>query len=277
MPFLDNISGTNAPEGMRAVIAGIEGVGKTTLVCNAPRALLIPVEEGYSGVKVQKIPTVTHYEHLLMFLDEVKIAVMGGKFMYQSLVFDSLTAIERLIHAAVLEEDPTFAKGNKKALTMESAHGGYGKAYLRANEKYELFLNRCNELAKFGKINIICTSHIFASKVSDPTVGEYEMWDLLLHSPKNNKTYGKREMTTQWADMIGFLHEPIMITESGKMNRGITANKGRILSMARAPGFVAKNRYNVVNDIVIPVVNPWNAVASEIYTASGYDIWNRDV
>ncbi|HEX8349643.1 MAG TPA: hypothetical protein VF598_06765, partial [Hymenobacter sp.] len=117
----------------------------------------------------------------------------------------------------------------------------------------------------------------FAAKVVDPAFGEYDTWDILLHSPKNQKTYGKREMLTQWADLVGFLHEPMYVTEGKTMNKGISANQGRVLAMTRTPGWVAGNRFGVVNSIALPKDNGWNYLAQEIFQASAIDVFNRDV
>lgn len=269
--------------GIRAVIAGVEKVGKTTLACNAPRALLVPMEMGYATMRVNKTPLLDNYNDVMTLLDEIIATAQTGQFPYQTLVFDSATALERFIHSHIVAMDPNSVKDNKKAVTMESALGGYGKAYTYANELFANFLAKCDVLAVYGRINIILTCHVFAAEVLDPTVGQYNTWDLLLHSPKNQKTYGKREMVTQWADLVGFLHEPVFVSESkgsnGKsgINMAVSANQGRVLGVSRTPGYVAGNRYNMVAPLNIPHVNGWNTVAEAIYTASGIDVYNRDV
>lgn len=263
-------------EGIRVVLSGVEKVGKTTLATNAPRALLVPLETGYSGVTVNKVPMLEHYAYVMQLLDEIHQQAAAGAFPYQSLVFDSGTALERLIHIAVLATDPTYAAGNKKGVTMESALGGYGKAYQLANQYFDDFLKKCDVLATGFGINIIVTCHVFAAKVVDPTVGEYDSWDLLLHSPKNQKTYGKREMITQWADVVGFLHEPLFVIEGDKMNKGVSQNKGRVLSVSRTPAYVAGNRFGMTTDIPVPKDGGWNHLAHNIYQNSGVDVYNRD-
>jgi hypothetical protein len=278
--ILDFVSNTKKPQamGIRAVLSGVEKIGKTTLACSAPRVLLVPMEQGYSAVNVQTVPILEAFSDVMLLLDEIVVKVQAGDFPYKTLVFDSATALERLIHDAVLRSDVTYVQGNKKALTMESALGGYGKAYQYSNELLHGFLQRCDWLATGGGINIILTCHVFAAKVVDPAFGEYDTWDLLLHSPKNQKTHGKREMVTQWADLVGFLHEPLFVTETeGKsLVKGISANKGRIMAMNRTPGYVAGNRYGVVADVSIPQVGGWNAIAHTIHAASGCDFFNRD-
>lgn len=280
MSILASVNSSQTPNGVRAVVAGVEKVGKTTFAVSAPRALLIPLEDGYAGVTVMKTPKLEQYSHVIGLLDEIIQSCAAGTFAYQSLVFDSATALEKLIHQQVLATDPTFAAGNKKALTMESALGGYGKAYQYANELMGVFLARCDILAQHYRINIVLTCHVFAAEVIDPMSGKYDSWDLLLHSPKNQKTYGKREMVTQWADIIGFLYEPMFIVKDGDMNKGVTANKGRVMAVNRAPSYVAGNRFRMVADIPVPAPAPkqhaWNFLAKAIHDCSGTDYFNRD-
>lgn len=276
MSILATVRHDNAQIGMRVVFSGVEKIGKTTLACSAPRPLLVPLEQGFAGITVSRTPLLDSFASVTSLLGECLGAASHGQFPYRSIVFDSATALERLIHAAVLQSDPAFAAGNKRGLTMESALGGYGKAYQFANELLGKFFHACDWLATSYGINIVLTCHVFAAKVIDPAFGEYDTWDLLLHSPKNQKTYGKREMLTQWADVIGFLHEPVFISEGKTLNRGMTTNQGRILAVNRTPGFVAGNRYGVVADIPIPSKMGWNCLAHAVYNASGRDFFNRD-
>jgi hypothetical protein len=278
MSILAAVTGNTIPSGIRAIFSGAEKIGKTTLACNAPRPLLVPLEVGFGGVQVNKTPMLHHLDHVNTFLDEVIAACQTGTFPFKSIIFDSATALERLIHQYVLESDPAYGKGNKKAMTMESALGGYGKAYSFANELFDNFLKKCDLLAVNAGINIILTCHVFAAQIQDPSAGEYSSWDLLLHSPKNQKTYGKREMITQWSDLIGFIHEPVTVIEGekGAMSKGVSTNSGRILSVVRTPGYVAGNRFHMVNDIKLPREHGWNLLAAEIYQNSGVDIYNRD-
>ncbi len=273
--ILAKIGHSSKASGIRAVLSGVEKIGKTTLACSAPKPLLIPLEQGYSGVSVECVPMLTDYESVMQLMEEIIYYAEKGQFPYRTLVFDSCTALERLIHDRVLQTDPAYAKGNLKALTMESALGGYGKAYQYANELFDNFLKKCDVLVDKFAVNIVLTCHVFVSRMVDPTAGEYDSFDLLLHSPKNQKTYGKREMITQWADLIGFLHEPILVSEGKVLNKAFSANQGRILGVSRTPGYVAGNRYGLIQELPIPSENGWNQIAHAIYTSKGLDFYNR--
>ncbi len=279
MGILDNVTTGVARTGLRVVIAAQEKMGKTTLCAGAPGVLLVPLEVGYSGVNVAKTQMIQTLDELHQFLQEVMQAAQAGRFPYKTIAFDSATAMERQIHAAVLRRDPGYKPGAKKMVTMESAHGGYGKAYQLANEELDHLLGVFDQLAVYAGMNILLTCHVFSSKVLDPTAGEYDSWDLLLHSPKNQKTYGKRERITQWADVVAFLYEPVFVNagEGNKMSRAVSQNKGRVIGMSRTPGYLAGNRFGVVGEFPVPAppANGWNTLAHVLYQASGIDVYTR--
>lgn len=289
MNILNQVStGASSQDGQRIVIAGSEGLGKTTLGCGAPGVLLVPLEMGSGSMRVAKTPMLNSWEEVEQLCKELIAAAQSGKLQRgQSIVWDSATALERFIDNYTIRSDPTYKAGNPTKLTMATAHGAYGKAYDVANETFQRWTRYLDELAIYGGINSIVTCHVFANVVLDPASGEFHSWDLLLHSPKNGKTYGKREFITQWADMIGFLHEPyfVMKTEKGQvMQKAISSNQGRLLAVDRQPGWIAKNRYGLDGTISIPKPaeggNPavcWNALAHSVYTRCGIDLYNRSV
>lgn len=276
MSFLQNVSSGRHPQGIRVAICAQEKMGKTTLASGAPGALLVPLEVGYESVTVDKTPMIQSWDELQAFQGEVFSALQAGKFKYNSIIYDSATALERMIHEKTLSRDASYGKGNAKAVTMESALGGYGKAYTYANELFDIFLKQCDQLAVYGRINIILTCHAFSAKLIDPQAGEYDSWDILLHSPKNNKTYGKREMLTQWVDILGFLYEPMYVSKGeDKVAKGISSNKGRTLGLSRTTSYVAGNRYGITGEIPLPQQDGWNHLANAIYTSSGVDVFKR--
>lgn len=261
--FLKQVSNSmDSPPGIRAVIAAQEKMGKTTMLASTPKPLLVPLEEGYAGIMVDKIPKVESFENLMGFLDEF-IAARGAG--YKSLCFDGAVGIERLIHDYTIRCDPS-SKGNRMA-SMESTHGGYGKAYNVALNHFEAFLSKCDVLSRNG-INIFIASHVFASRIQDPTSGEYDAWDLLLHSPKNNKTYGKREFLTQWADFIGFLHCKSAVSKNENMRMAVSLSNDRVMGVSRVPQYVAGNRYGVEGEFVVKKEQSWNYIAHQIQQAT---------
>lgn len=268
--------------GARIIIGGHEKVGKTTLTTNAPRPLYIPLETGEGSIRVRTQNGINNYSDVLGFLDEVFHLSKRKQFPFHTLSWDSMTALERFMNAAALKaDDPNFRAKLGKAHTMETAHGGYGKAYAVVKNYFDDFRMKCDYLAQEFGINMVFTCHTFSSKVMDPAHGEYYTYDLLLHSPKNEKNYGMREYATQWVDLVGFLHEPMFLqkNDGDKIVHAVTSGMGRHLAVDRAPQWVAGNRYNMSGTIPIPKVNGWNALALAIYNSTNgiVDIGNHDV
>jgi hypothetical protein len=269
--------------GVRIVIGAQEKMGKTTLGAGAPGVLLVPLEVGFAGVVCAKTPMVQAYDELIQFLRETEqwcaaaVAGQAPPFPYQTLFFDSATGLERILTAEVINRDPLSQRGGKKTITLASAHGGYGKGPAMLLDEFNSVLQTLDRLSQTYGINIVLTCHVFSSKVMDPTAGEYDCWDLLLSSPKNNRTYGPRELLTQWADLVGFLYEPIFVNQGEKLSQAMSQNKGRVLGLSRTPAYVAGNRYSMVGEIPIPAppANGWNMLAKTLYDQTGIDIWTR--
>jgi hypothetical protein len=280
MSLLSQVTTGAGKTGIRAVIAAVEGMGKTSLLASAPRCLLVQLEDGAKGLNVHKTPLVTSWEALGGLLDEIVAACRAKKFPYQTIGFDSATAGERLIDEYTIKTDPAYKAGNPGKISMETGHGGYGKAYSLAKESFNTWLRYCDILANEFGINIVFTCHVFSSRVIDPAVGEFHSWDLLLHSPKNEKNYGKRETLTQWADLVGFLHEPMFVSlgKGETVARAGSLNQGRVLAVDRTPAWVAKNRFGLTGVLPIPKEKGWNSIAHAIYEATrgSVDVFNRD-
>ncbi len=290
MSYLAQVSHGAIAAGQRMIVAGPEGIGKTTLACGAPAALLAPMESGSGSISVARLPPLDKWEAVEAVCLELIAASQAGRIARgSSIIWDSLTALERMIHDFTIRSDPGYKPNNAGKLTMATAHGAYGKAYDVALETFGRFTRYLDALAIHGGINCICTCHVFASTVVDPAHGEYRSWDLLLHSPKNEKTYGIREFATQWADFIGFLHEPIFVMkaeEGAKMAKAVSGGQGRVIAVDRQPGWVAKNRYQLGGLVAIPdpaksggLGQTWNHLAAAIYEGSGktIDLYNRSI
>lgn len=278
MNFLSSIVSGPPNCGIRVVVAAQEKIGKTTFATGAPDSLLVPFEQGFGGVTTPHLPKVIEdWTELMAFFKEASAAVQARSFPFRTLVFDTATQLEKIIHEQTIATDPASRNPKSKtAATMETAHGGYGKAYGFADALFREFLDWCDWFSSAG-INIVLTCQVFASKVSDPLHGEFDAWDLQLHSPKNNKTFGKREILAQWADVILFMYEPLTTSAQGGVTRGISTGTGRAIGLERTPSYVAGNRYGIRGTLSLPAPPDiaWNVFAHALYSARGIDVFNR--
>lgn len=266
--FLSKAINRNQAKGIRTAIYGSEGSGKTTLATSAPKTILIPTEDGWIGLDknsdVVILPTVAIYEDIIGINRELAVLFQSdpANFPFKHIVIDSATALERLIHDYTLRSDPKYATTK---LTMESAHGGYGASYNFANDLFTKLLSTFDWFVARG-INVTITCHAMAITEKDTIAGdEYTSMDCALHSPRNGKSTGKREILKQWVDILGYLHTPVYVTgKEGGFKTAINASSDKVLGLHGNPKYAAKNRFSVQEPIIIPKDNGWAVLMSAI-------------
>jgi hypothetical protein len=244
---------TGKKEGMRMIVAGQEGVGKTQFLCSSPKPILLAVEKGYSNVDAEKVTIVPidSFEEYLSVLAELSELVSAGKMPFESIVTDSISALERMINEYVMRLDPVA--NNSLTGTMISAHGGFAKAHGIATKEWQKVIAWYDWFTLSG-INTLMTCHVFSDVVKDTEYGiETPFNELLIYSPKKSNNYGARELLSQMCDTIGYLN---VDSSNGRkiMLNTVMNNRDR-----------AKNRYDIVNLIEIPKDNGWNEFANIVF------------
>jgi multidrug efflux pump subunit AcrA (membrane-fusion protein) len=68
------------------------------VAAGAPEPLLIALENGHTGISVDRVDAPPDYNTLYSLVREVGASVKKGELKYKTIVFDSVTALERLIH-----------------------------------------------------------------------------------------------------------------------------------------------------------------------------------
>lgn len=281
MSLLNSITDAPAGQGQRIVLYGQEKMGKTTLACDAPNALLVPLEDGHAGIKVRSLPRLTHWEHVQQLMGDLDAGLADGTLQPNTtLVWDSVTALERMMQDYTMRMSPGY---DARADSMNSVHGGYGKGWGILTASFIGWLAHLDRLKMHG-INHVLICHSITLEVQDPAYGGYHQHDVALYSPKSAKSSGPREALVQWADMIGFIHEPMYIqkTERGSgankqtvLAQGIAQGKGRVLEIERSPAWVAGNRYALTGNVQIPAEGGWNHLAQAIYDSKQIDLYRR--
>lgn len=250
---LSSISKTKHATPPRIVIFGPEKVGKSTFFAggtvngqpqeSAPKPIFIRTEDGLNGLDVDAFPLSESYVQVR----EALTALATEKHDFKTVVIDSADWLERLIHQYTIESCSMDVRGTK---TMETAHGGYGKAYAVALSYWREVLMGLDYLNKnHGMIvGVICHSTVVT--VNDPFLPEpIDKWETKLHKP--NKGTGARDLLSEWADVIGFAQRETFVsrktTADGKQVARGSAPVGMSnkLHLVGSPGVVAGNRYSL--------------------------------
>lgn len=206
------------------VLYGVEGVGKTTFACGAPKPVVLDIEGGSSQIDTTRID-----EDQLQTITNISMAVkaMIESDECETIVIDSLTRYQAILFESI-------AKAHGKQSVAEVP---YGVGYSEAQAKTLEFIKLCKTAKKAGK-NVILIAHNAKRNFNDPTQMEaYARYELEL----NEKIAGviKKEV-----DAIYFVNYKTLIKDGKGLDSG-----QRILYTQRKPGHDAKNRFGLPYEI----------------------------
>lgn len=230
----------------RIVLYGVQGIGKTTFAAGAPKPLFIQAEDGLGKLEYPRLPMVESFEQLL---DQVgTIIEQGGE--YETIVLDTLDAIEKLIFAEVAS-----AKGKPSIEDI-----GYAKGYVFALDRWETLLQGLNMLRDQGKV-IICLAHSIVKAHNDPETEPYDRYRMNLHDKGAAKILG-------WADMVLFANYKVYSVKSEGKDRTRATGKGeRYLYTQERPQHWGKNRYGLPYELPFPAVGAYDNLINAMGSA----------
>lgn len=233
----------------RTVIHGVHGVGKTSFAIKSRNCIVIRTEDGCGDFDVAYSPMVKSFEHLLELLTDLGRNEHG----FETVIIDSLSALEPLIHKFVCENQ-TNDKG-QRVKSIESF--GYGKGWLHAMELgWRPLMAYLNALRSKRKMGIILIAHTDVVRFDDPTSAPYERY-----KPAINKLAAAEIM--QWADEVLFATWKTYTTTVTDEKRDMKLTKGsgdgeRVIYTTERPAWMAKNRLSLPDEISLD----WDAYAA---------------
>lgn len=218
----------SAPKPPITVIHGNPGVGKSSFGAGAPGAVFIQTEDGLGGLQVDAFPLAGTWQDVLDALG----VLYTERHSYQTVVVDSLSALELLIHARV-------AQDHQKANIDEIP---YGRGHGFALGYWQQFMDGIAALRDHQGMLPVLIAHSEISRFDAPDVDSFERYVISLH---------KRAMALLYerADIIGFAawRTHVVKQEVGfqkKVARGVGTGE-RLLHLIEKPAYIAKNRYNL--------------------------------
>lgn len=249
---LDSIFSGSIDRPPRIIITGEEKVGKTTFATSAPNTILIQIkgEEGADGINCAKFPVIEELGDLRSALE----SLCGDGHEFETLVIDSISALEPLIHRHICQRD------NKKNIE----EFGYGKGYNLAEIEFQNIIEALDYLRNSKNMAIIIIGHSKITNFSDPAGDSYTKYELDCH---------KAIMATvqRWADCLLFAKfKTISKTVDGKFNtkekKSIAAE--RVLYTQTTGAFPAGGR-GVFGNLPAEIELDYNVFMNEINKLKG--------
>ncbi len=223
------IKSTLRESPIRAIIFGKDGVGKSTFCAGAPGAVFIAVESGLDNIDALAVPTPTHWEDLIEYVQALSTDERCG-----TIVIDSLDWAEQLCWRHVC------AQGDEKGRKQKNIESfGYGKGYVAALAEWRVLLGELQRARANGK-NVLLIAHAERKAVKNPTGEDYDAWAIKL----NAKAAG---IIREWVDVVGFAELDVAIIEGKEKTdraKGVSTGK-RILRTQPAAGYDAKTRFTL--------------------------------
>lgn len=209
------------------VIAGNNGVGKTTWAASFPNPLILDLENGSRHIDVARIT-----KDKLPNLDAVRKTLkelIQSKHDFKTIVIDSAEALEGLISDAVCAEG--------KVDSIEKYDGGYGKGYTRTRELMREIFGDLDLLKTMGT-TIVIVAHTQTKTVSDPTTNQ--TYDRVIMRCNDKMAALIRDLSD---NVFYASYKVFTAKENGKTKA--FGDGQRVMFTQWRPGYDAKNRLDL--------------------------------
>jgi hypothetical protein len=209
---------------IKALVYGVEGVGKSTLGAGLPEPLFICAESGTEQLDVARLPEPRAWSEVLGALDELAAGGHG----YQSVVVDTVDWLEPLLWDHLCSKH--------KWSSIEAP--GYGKGYVEALGEWRQLLRRLEAVRARG-MHVLLLAHATVRRVSPPDLEPYDRYSLKV----NEKAAA---LVREWADAVLFAQYEVNVAK-GRTDRVAKAYSTgeRVLRTVYSASWDAKNRWGL--------------------------------
>jgi hypothetical protein len=214
-----NITKGKQRQAVRAVIYGVEGIGKSTFAAGLPGPLFLDLEKGTSHLDISRVEIDT-WGDLEAALNECLTTD------YETIVIDTADWAEAACAEVVLK------KHGKKSIE----DFGFGKGYVILAEEFRKLIARAEALISRGK-NVVFLAHSKVVRQSPPDQTDgFDRYELKLAKQV-------APILKEWADLLGFANFRSQVVEGTDGRTKATGGKERLLHLEHSAAWDAKNRF----------------------------------
>ena len=212
----------------RAIIYGVEGIGKSSLAAQIPGSLFLDTEDGTGEIDVNRV-TALDWRSIEYAVKDL-IADQQG---FTALVIDTADWLERALIDHMLKQ------AGKKSIEDY----GYGKGYTRLQEHVSRFLSLIDQLSAKG-VHVVFVAHAKTVRTSPPDQTDgFDRYELKL-------TKQVAPLLKEWADVILFVNYKIQIVEGSDGRLKAQGGKDRVMYATHSAAWDAKNRFGLPDEIL---------------------------
>lgn len=231
-----------------ATICGDSGLGKTTLATRFPKPIVIRAEDGLQAVPEKHRPDAFPIIQSVDDLWDQLRGLLEEEHQYQTVVIDSVTALERMFIQHVIDSDP------KKPRSINQALGGYGAGLSAVASLHQRVRKVCGALNERKAMHVVFVAHADTETVELPDQDPYNRYSLRL---------GRKSVApyVDDSDIVGFLKLLTYTSGDGERKKAISDGTRVLVTYATAAN-VSKNRFGITEDL--PVMLGKNPLADVI-------------
>jgi DNA polymerase III delta prime subunit len=252
----------------RFLIYGQEGVGKSTLMSDAPGVIVIDCEDSTADLTIARYPFRDEMGgHIPLCYQDVLDAIedlTNNPHDFKTLGIDTADRLETLIHRHMLERDSKVCAMNKSGTKLNNVEEyGYGKGYSLALDLWRDLCRRLDQLRMKRGMNIIMLAHANVKPFKNPEGEDYDRFTLRLQE----KSAG---WLKEWACVTAFACFETgavkLSTDKNDRPRGASTGK-RLLKFHHSAAYDAKTRLALPAEVEINAARPWAPLAKAVSDA----------
>lgn len=227
-------------------VCGDSGMGKTSLACSFDKPIVIRAEDGLQAIPVESRPDAFPLLQNSDDLWQSLAALIKEEHDYKTLVIDSVTALERLFIAEIIESDP------KKPRSINQALGGYGAGLQALAALHYRVRKAAGVLNERKNMSVVFIAHADTEVIELPDSDPYTRYCLRLNK-KSVAPY------VDDSDIVSFLKlETHVVSDENSVKSKAISDGTRVAVCYATAANVSKNRYGITEDIMVSHgVNPF--------------------
>lgn len=230
------------------VIAGEQGLGKTTLASLLPSPVLIPVEDGTSSLSEMDIDIFDQPKNTTDVHQYIK-DLATSEHDFKTLIIDSTTAYDAMIVKEIQARNNTS--------NLSACDGGFGGGYHSVRSEHEKLRAYCDRLRREKGMNIVFISHTDVEEITPPDSEPYTRYTIQCTKSKSVDT---SKVYTNDADVVAFVKLKTLAMDGRAKSDG-----SRIITCYPHAAHVSKNRFDITKDLPFEKgVNPFDGIVKQL-------------
>lgn len=212
--------------GIKAIIYGVPGVGKTTFAAQFPAPYILDLERGAERYEVphnSDIETFSEFRQVLATLPPGTGTV----------IIDTFDELEKMIVQHVMNRENVDS--------LNKIGGGYGRGWLAVYEQFGQVISDLDRIRIKQGMNIVLVGHSTIKHFEPADSAGYDRYTFACYE-KNN------DMLRRWSDITLFARFDSIVVEDGQ-NAKVKSNGKRVAYTVSNPCWDAKSRWKLPEKI----------------------------